>query len=108
MHPNSELLFETYARPYFQAGMRVLEIGPDLAPSTFETLVGDDSIKWDTVDLADGHVHAPSQLTYTATSEYEFPIEDDLYDIVVSGNDDVVEVVIDREFVLGRRRIREL
>ena len=86
MHPNSELLFETYARPYFQAGMRVLEIGPDLAPSTFETLVGDDSIKWDTVDLADGHVHAPSQLTYTATSEYEFPIEDDLYDIVVSGN----------------------
>jgi SAM-dependent methyltransferase len=84
VHPNSELLFETYARSYFRPGMRVLEIGPDLFPSTFQKLVADDSIGWDTLDLAESHI--PDHLTYKTLSEYEFPIEDDAYDIVVSGN----------------------
>jgi SAM-dependent methyltransferase len=84
MHPNCELLFQTYARDYFQPGMRVLEVGPDMIPSTLRTLVEDDSIAWDTLDLANSPVAA--ELTHTASSEYAFPIEDDTYDIVLSAN----------------------
>jgi SAM-dependent methyltransferase len=80
MHKNSMLLFSKYARQYFRPGMRVLEIGPDGVPSTYQAAVGRDSIRWDTLDMRDD----PS-LTYHALSEYEFPVESGSYDIVVSG-----------------------
>jgi SAM-dependent methyltransferase len=80
MHPNSRLLFQKYARPYFTGGCRVLEVGPD-HPSTLQTLVSDGSIEWHGVDIF-AHPH----LTYTATSEYSFPIDDNAYDIVVAAN----------------------
>jgi SAM-dependent methyltransferase len=86
MHPNSVLLFEAYAREHFRPGLRVLEIGPDLFPSTLRTLVGDESLQWDTLDLVDGHAHVPAELTYRSRSPYEFPIEDGAYDIVLSAN----------------------
>jgi SAM-dependent methyltransferase len=79
MHPNSELLFQKYAREYFRPGLRVLEIGPDKFPSTYQALVGDSSIQWDTIDL-----YQDPRLTYTAKSEYDFPIPDNTYDLVVS------------------------
>lgn len=79
MHTNSMLLFEKYAKQYFHSGMRVLEIGPDRFPSTLRSLVADSSVTWNTLDLFQ---HA--QLTYTAVSEYDFPIPDNEYDIVVS------------------------
>lgn len=79
MHTNSKLLFEKYAKQYFHSGMLVLEIGPDGFPSTFRSLVDDSSVTWNTLDL---YQHA--QLTYTAVSEYDFPIPDNEYDIVVS------------------------
>ena len=44
MHPNSKFLFEKYARGYFQPNMRILEIGPDGFPSTYRTMVSDDSL----------------------------------------------------------------
>ncbi len=44
------LLFERYARSYFQPGMLVLEIGPDI-PSTLQRLTGDGSILWHGVDI---------------------------------------------------------
>ena len=60
--------------------MRVLEIGPDGIPSTYQRAVGDSSIVWHTLDMRDD----PS-LTYRALTEYEFPVESASYDIVLSG-----------------------
>jgi SAM-dependent methyltransferase len=80
MHKNSELLFQKYAREYFRSGIKVLEIGPEVIPSTYQKTVGDDSILWHTLDLA----NKPS-LTYRASSEYEFPVEPESYDVVLSG-----------------------
>jgi SAM-dependent methyltransferase len=79
MHTNSRLLFQKYAKEYFRPGMRVLEIGPDATPSTFQEMVNDTSIVWHTLDLGDD----PS-LTYRALSEYEYPVESACYDIVLS------------------------
>ena len=60
--------------------MRVLEIGPDAYPSTYQKVVGDPSIVWETLDM-----HADPRLTWHAESEYRFPVPDDTYDIVLSG-----------------------
>jgi SAM-dependent methyltransferase len=80
MHPNSRLLFHKYARPYFKSGCRVLEVGPD-HPSTLQKLVNDTSIEWHGIDI-----FAHPDLTYTATSEYSFPVDDNAYDVVVAAN----------------------
>jgi SAM-dependent methyltransferase len=80
MHRNSVLLFEKYAKPLFKGSMRVLEVGPDAHPSTYKQLVGDPSIKWETIDI-----FSSSALTYVAKDEYTFPIPDQTYDIVLSG-----------------------
>lgn len=79
MHTNSRLLFEKYASEYFLPGMRVLEIGPDKFPSTYQTMLMDRSLGWDTLDIYDDN-----RLTYRATSEYSFPIPDNTYDVVLS------------------------
>lgn len=80
MHVNTQLLFDHYARRYFQPGIRVLEIGPDV-PSTLQRMTGDPSIDWHTVDI-----DKDLRLTCTAVDEYSFPIPDDAYDIVVAAN----------------------
>ena len=80
MHLNSKLLFQKYAIDYFRAGLRVLEVGPDKFPSSFRELINDSTIAWDTIDL-----YRSEQLTYTAASEYVFPIPESTYDIVLSG-----------------------
>jgi hypothetical protein len=80
MHENSILLFKKYALPHFVSGIKVLEIGPDGFPSSYETSVGNICHCWDTLD-----VYTDNRLTYTAASEYSFPIADNFYDIVLSG-----------------------
>lgn len=80
MHTNSKLLFQKYAKQYFRPGMRVLEIGPGAIPSVYQDLINDGSIVWHSLDIK----HYPS-LTYCAPSEYEFPIDSEAYDIVLSG-----------------------
>lgn len=82
MHKNTELLFARYARPVFQGGERVLEIGPDKSPSTLQQLamVGD-STQWDTLGL-----YPDPTLTYVADNEYSYPVPDNHYDIVLSAN----------------------
>ena len=80
MHKNSKLLFEKYALEYFTSGVRVLEIGPDGFPSAYQSIVNDSSVTWETLDM-----YSSSKLTYTSTSEYKFPIEDQIYDIIISG-----------------------
>jgi hypothetical protein len=80
MHTNSILMFKKYALPHFGTGIRVLEIGPDAFPSSYKTIAGNTCACWDTCDL-----YQDSRLTYTAASEYSFPIADQSYDIVLSG-----------------------
>lgn len=80
MHTNSKLLFDKFARPLFCRGMRVLEIGPDTFPSTFQKMIPIEEIKWDTLDINDS-----SSLTYAGSKLYSFPIQSDTYDIVLSG-----------------------
>jgi SAM-dependent methyltransferase len=81
MHENSRLLFERYAKQYFATGKRVLEIGPEEGGSAYKKLIGDLSPVWDTLDIW----RADEKLTYIATDEYSFPIPDNSYDIVLSG-----------------------
>lgn len=80
MHTNSRLLFQKHAKRFFQPGLRVLEIGPDCIPSTYQNVVGDSSIVWHTLDIRNDPA-----LTYHALSEYEFPVASGTYDIVLSG-----------------------
>jgi len=88
MHLNSELLFRKYALPYFKDGLRVLEIGPTGIPSVFAQIVNNNSITWDTIDFPDTeHIHTEtSRLTYQLSDPYVFPVEEGLYDIVLSAN----------------------
>ncbi len=79
MHTNSVLLFNRYLRPLFGRNQRVLEIGPDTHPSTFQRIVADPAIRWETLDL-----HADLRPTYVAASEYHFPIPDATFDVVFS------------------------
>ena len=80
MHTNSRLLFEKHALPYFQSGMRVLEIGPDAFPSGYQRLATNPSLEWHTLDLRDD-----DRLTYPNSREYSFDIPDESYDIALSG-----------------------
>lgn len=81
MHDNCLALFERYAKPYFEPGMRVLEVGPRFFPSEFQQALGDPSIGWDTVDI-----DADPRLTYVTDEPYRFPIPDALYDVVLAAN----------------------
>ena len=80
MHENTLLLFERYARPYFEPGVRVLEVGPDRA-SRLQGAMIDVPMEWETVDIADR-----PHVTYVASSEYSFPIPDNRYDVVIAVN----------------------
>src|SRR5690242_15319355 len=80
MHANSKLLFSKYAVSLFQPGMRVLEIGPDRVPSSYRAMVPAEKLQWDTLDI----VNSPS-LTYPNSELYRFPIPNDFYDVVLSG-----------------------
>jgi 2-polyprenyl-3-methyl-5-hydroxy-6-metoxy-1,4-benzoquinol methylase len=81
MHPNSKLLFQKYALTLFENNFSVLEIGPDSAPSTYQKTLGVSIATWDTLDFSD-RLGTP---TYLTTSAYDFPVTDDHYDIVLSG-----------------------
>jgi ubiquinone/menaquinone biosynthesis C-methylase UbiE len=87
MHLNSELLFKKYFKDYFKSGIKVLEIGPAGIPSIYSKLIGNDNIQWDTIDFSDtGYIDSqPSNLTFFLKDPYSFPIEDNSYDIVLSG-----------------------
>ena len=81
MHDNSKLLFEKHARPFFRPGMRVLEIGPDSIPSTYQSVINEPTLQWETLDI---HKTDP-RLTYITDGEYVFPVASNSFDIVLSG-----------------------
>lgn len=83
MHQNTQLLFKKYALPYFTPGTRVLEIGPNKSPSTFQEILQDASLTWDTLDIGSRN---DIPLTYKTEDDYTFPIPDGGYDIVISAN----------------------
>jgi SAM-dependent methyltransferase len=79
MHANSRLLFEKYAKSVVKRGHKVLEIGPDAHPSTYNRLTEDVSPVWHTLDIFDN-----PNLTYSNSGETAFPISDGSYDVVIS------------------------
>jgi SAM-dependent methyltransferase len=80
VHGNTRRLFKKYAKSYFQPNLRVLEVGPGAPPSPIQVMVGDSSIRWETVGIDKS---CPS--TYVGT-EYSYPIESDVVDIVLATN----------------------
>lgn len=87
MHLNSRLLFNTYARNYFDNNQSVLEIGPSGYPSEYQKSVSNESIKWQTLDIDDKFIGNASENSNHIKSEnlYTYPIKDGTYDIVVAG-----------------------
>ncbi len=89
MHLNSELLFKKYGIKYFKDNLKVLEIGPDIIPSSFNLFVDNKTIQWHTLNLEIGEQTSRaknSDLTIISKNEYNYPIEDNSYDIIISSN----------------------
>jgi SAM-dependent methyltransferase len=80
MHDNTLLLFNKYAKHYFQPNVRVLEVGPGLPPSAIQLAVGDASVRWETAGM-----EATFPVTYLG-NEYSYPIESNVADVVVATN----------------------
>lgn len=87
MHLNSELLFKKYFPKYFRPNLKVLEIGPAGIPSAYSKIVNDPTLQWDTIDFESTTFIASNtnKLTYKINDPYSFPIPDNTYDIVLSG-----------------------
>jgi SAM-dependent methyltransferase len=79
MHANTRRLFKKYAKQYFQPALRVLEVGAAL-PSDLQRIIGDTSIRWDTLGI-----DHKTPYTYVG-SEYSYPIETGVFDIVIATN----------------------
>lgn len=81
MHLNSLLLYQKYALPLLKPEQRLLEVGPNLNPnSDYQKVTPKGPIRWETIDL-----YAHPGITYQATGEYSFPLPDDTFDVVLSG-----------------------
>jgi SAM-dependent methyltransferase len=96
MHLNSQLLFARYAMPHFADHQRVLEIGPDGDPSTYRRMLAHLDLAWETADLAEAtmdDLRTASTVTFyqavgsgrVMPSEYEIPVTDGSFDVVVAG-----------------------
>lgn len=81
MHLNSELLFKKHALSSFSDNLKVLEIGPSGIPSQYQKIVNNKTIQWDTLELYETY----PGITYVSQKEYEYPIPNNTYDIVISG-----------------------
>ncbi len=85
MHENSLLLFEKYALSVFLPRMRVLELGPDSNPSTYEKRVNDDSLVWETLDIRQTQRKSIlSTVTHVAEEDCRFPLASQSFDVVLA------------------------
>jgi SAM-dependent methyltransferase len=93
VHDNSILIFRKYVAHRIPQDGRILELGPDSSPSSYCREAGCPR-GWETADLA---AHAgsyswdQSAANVLMPSEYEIPVSDGSYDVVLSGQ--VVEHV---------------
>ncbi len=86
MHLNTELLFRKYALSYFKDGMKVLEIGGK-GETIFCKIVNNPSIIWQTLDInLENEETLFENNHFVCNKEYEYPFEENTYDIIVSGN----------------------
>ena len=86
MHLNSELIFKKYGSKHFSENLKVLEIGPSGNPSHYCKLVNNNSI-WHTLDIDTTYLSGGEQNTLhiKSNSEYNYPIDSETFDIVLSG-----------------------
>ncbi len=91
MHRNSMLLFNKYAKSYFPQQASVLEIGARIPSEYYKALERSD-LNWKYLDIGGAGLSADSlemdrtvKLDYAAIDEYTFPIEDNSFDVVISG-----------------------
>ncbi|HXB11638.1 MAG TPA: methyltransferase domain-containing protein [Bacteroidia bacterium] len=84
---NSELLFRKYSLNYFKDNMKVLEIGPVGYPSYYSKVVDKKSLDWHTLDIGIEYIEKAeaNRNHIKSESEYNYPIPDNTYDIVLSG-----------------------
>ncbi len=81
MHLNSMLLYKKYALPVLKPEQRLLEIGPTLDPtSVYQQATPNGPRTWETIDL-----YPHPGLTYQAIDEYHFPLPDNSFDVILSG-----------------------
>lgn len=86
MHLNNELIFLKYAKEYFKDGMKVLEIGPEGSPSNYCKLVNNTTLDWYGLDISLEFISKdPNPKFILSDHEYNYPIEENTFDIVVSG-----------------------
>lgn len=87
MHANSELIFKKYALKYFINDSKILEIGPTGSPSHYSLLVNNKTIKWHTLDIDKTYLQGGEKnpLHIVSRLEYDYPIENATFDIVLSG-----------------------
>lgn len=91
MHQNSMLLFNKHATRYFEPDMSVLEIGARI-PSAYLEALGDINLNWNYLDIDGGglgsditSMRRTEKLDYLTIDDYNFAIDDDVFDVVLSG-----------------------
>jgi len=87
MHLNSELLFSKYAVKYFANKKTILEIGPTGFPSYYQRVLDRPNLEWHTLDIGSYGIEGGEKnpLHMTSQSEYHYPVADNSFDIVLSG-----------------------
>ncbi len=86
MHPNSLAIFNKYAMPALRTlnHPKILEVGPDVYPSSYQTLVqqqGGTFSCWHTIDM----IQSKACVNFLSKSEYDFDLFSEEYDVVISG-----------------------
>lgn len=87
MHLNSRLVFEKHGAHRIPPGARVLEIGADASPSTYNRATPVETT-WESADLvSEAGVYSDDRSTadHLMPSEYEIPVPDATFDVVISG-----------------------
>jgi len=86
MHLNSILLFKKYGFDYFKDNSKVLEIGFS-GISEYQRFVREKyNPEWFTLELSESQNNKPGEMNHIVSeSEYVFPIPDDEFDIIFSG-----------------------
>lgn len=88
MHFNSLLLFKKYAAEHFKDVKKVLEVGAAGFPSEYAKCLNHNKIEWHTLDIGSAFNNSSNQnpLHILSHDEYNYPIEDNSFDIVIAGN----------------------